>query len=273
MKEFETGSPAPPPAPKGPSPEEQARERELQLQGQKQAAEIEAARSQAKAEAMERFLQQSFARGRSEAPPQEAVRAQQDLGLTEEEILADPTGSIAKLSDHIRRQNEAMVEYQNRANSVIGNLAKSNFKSEMSALGKERYAEWLAPYVEDYFRNNPEEAFKDGSVRRIYNELVGQNIEELERLHKEKAVPPGQVNRERVIEQSTGASNYSPEPPRKETSALPEDEMFMLSEHNRRAPQYAMTPEEWADIRSGKKFPKKISTDIQYRGAKPNVSY
>ena len=165
-----------------------------------------------------------------------------------------------------------MRDYQERANSVIGNLAKNSFKAEMGALQNERYGEWIAPYVEDYFRKNPEDVFKDGSVRRIYNELVGQNIEELERLHREKAIPPNQ-QRERVVEMPLGYSSV-PEPrSRNDGNTLPEDEAFMLSEHNRKSPQYAMTPEEWAEIRTGKKFPKKISTDIQHRGAKPNVSY
>mgnify|MGYP001581685329 CR=1 FL=1 len=273
IKEWEKGPAAAPSpvTPSGPTPEEQSREREAQAVAAKQAAEIEAARAQAKAETMERFVQESFARGRSTPPPQEAISAQETLGLTDEQILTDPAWAIAKLQEQIRLERAARADYQERANSVIGNLAKNSFKSEMGAISKERFGEWLVPHVEDYFRKNPEEAFKDGSVRRIYNELVGQNIEELERLHKDKVALPNQ-QRERVVEMPIGYSTM-PEPPRKEGNQLPEDEAFMLASHNAKSPQYAMTPEEWLEIRTGKKFPKKISTDIQHRGAKPNVSY
>lgn len=269
-REFDRPGPVTDPGPVKPSEAELAREREAQIQEQLRQSEIEAAKAQARAEAMEAFVREGFAQGRTQPPP-EAVKAQESLGLSDEDILSDPTGSIARLQEQIRRQEAEMREYQERANSVIGNLAKNNFKGEMQALQKERYGEWITPYVEDYFRKNPEEAFRDGSVRRIYNELVGQNIEELERLHREKTQTPQQ--RQKVIEAPTRFS-ASPEPPRDEKkSLLSEEDEFMRLEHNKKSPRYQMTQEEWADIRSGKKFPKKIATDIQVRGAKPNVSY
>lgn len=273
-KDYETGAERvqAPPAPQGPTLEQQATDREAALQAELQSQRIEAAKAQAKAEAMERFVQDSFQRGRQEVP-QEAQVAVNDLGLTEEQILADPTGAIAKIAAQIRQRDEAMREYQQRVGNVVGNLAKSTFKAEMESLKSERFSEWLTPYVEDYFRKNPEEAFKEGAVRNVYNQLIGQNYGELERLEREKVGVPTQT-RERVVEPSVRQSYSNVAPPTSQTNILPEDEMFMLESHNRKSPeQYRMTPEEWRDIRQGRKYPKAISTDIQVRGAKPNVSY
>lgn len=274
MREFERPGPVTNPEPVGPTPEELARQKEAETQAKLREQELETERAKAKAEAMEMFVRERFAQGRTEvvqqAPP-EARQAQEDLGMTEEEILSDPAGAIAKLSAYMRAKNEEEARYRNNANNVIANLAKSNFKSELQALKNERYAEWIMPHVEDHFRRNPEEAFNEGRVRSVYNELVGQNLQQLEKLERERTIPPP---RERVIEPSVSFSP-SPEPAKKdEKQILPEDEEFMRLEHNRRVPEhYQMTAEEWRDIRSGKKYPKKISTDIQYRGAKPNVSY
>lgn len=270
LKEYER--PAPPQVDPGPSQEELARQREMSLQEDKRQAELEAARAQAKAEAMERFVREAYAHGRSQ-PQQnpEAQQAAQSLGLTEEIILEDPTRAIAMIAEEMRRKDEAFREYQSRVNGVVGNLAKSNFKAEMQALHGERFAEWLVPYVEDYFRRNPEEAFQEGRVRGVYNELVGSNYEELERLHREKTAVPGQ--RERVVETPIRTTYPAQEAKKADSHGLPEEEAFFLEEMNKRMGQYAMTPEEWADIRSGRKYPKKIATDIQVRGAKPNVSY
>lgn len=258
---------------KEPTAAELAAEREAQLREELKQKEIDAARAQAKAEAMERYVSEQFAHGRETRPAdRDTQRAVNELGLTEEDILNDPAGAIAKISAHMKARDAEMYAYQERVNSVVGNLAKNSFRAEMSALKNERFAEWLVPYVEDYFRKNPDEALLDGSVKRVYNQLVGQNYEELERLSKEKGIPPN--TRQRIVEPGIRTSGYEPAPVKEEKPVLPEDEMFMLQEHNRKVdPKYKMTPEEWADIRSGKKYPKKISTDIQVRGAKSNVSY
>jgi hypothetical protein len=260
--------------PTGPTPEELGREREAKLQAEKHTAEVETARAQAKAEAMERFVRDSYAAGRQNtAPPEDSRKAVNELGLTEEQILADPTGSIAKISDHIRRQNEEMFQYREQVNSVVGNLARSNFKAEMENVSKDRFGSYLMGHVEDYFRRNPNAALNEGEVRRVYNELVGQNYVELERLEKEKVGVSPPQDRERVVENTFRAASYAPAPEKK-LSKLPEDEAFMLGEMNKRMPaHYQMDETEWEEIRSGRKFPKKISTDIQVRGARPNVSY
>lgn len=257
---------------KEPTAAELAAEREAQLREELKQKEIDAARAQAKAEAMERYVSEQFAQGRGQVPAdRDTQRAVSELGLSEEDILNDPAGAIAKITAHMKARDQELYAYQERVNSVVGNLAKNSFRAEMSALKNERFAEWLVPYVEDYFRKNPEEALLDGSVKRVYNQLVGQNYEELERLSKEKS---GVNNRQRIVEPGIKTSGYEPAPVKEDKPVLPEDEMFMLQEHNKRVDsKYRMTPEEWAEIRSGKKYPKKISTDIQVRGAKSNVSY
>lgn len=268
MKEFELYKE---PVVEQPIVPDAAKEHEVRLQAELRESELAAARAGAKAEAMERFVREGFAQGRS-APPQDAVRAQEDLGLSDEDILSDPTGAISKLQAQIRQRDEAMREYQERANSVIGNLAKNSFRSEMQSLSKERYSEWITPYVEDYFRKNPQEAFTDGAVRRVYHELVGQNLSELERLQSERTSVP--LPRQRVVEESARFSSASePSGEAKKQLLSDEDEFMRVSTNSSFGGKYAMSPEEWADIRSGKKYPKKIATDIQVRGAKPNVSY
>ena len=275
MREFETGRVPQIVEPPKPSEAELSAKREADLREELRQKELDTARAQAKAEAMENYVKQQFEAGRvqqtSQVDKRDAQIAANDLGLTEQDILNDPTAAIAKISEHMKRRDQELYDYQERVNSVVGGLAKNTFRAEMNSLKNERFGEWLVPYVEDYFRKNPQAALNDGEVRRVYNELVGQNYSELEKLSVEKATPPG---RERIIEQPIRASSYSPEPPKDDKGKLPEDEMFMLGEHNRKVEEkYRMTPEEWADIRSGVKYPKKISTDIQVRGAKSNVSY
>lgn len=254
----------------GPSPEELAAQDLAEKDKAEKEKELELARAQARAEQMERLVREGFAQGREPVQPiVEAQEAAEELGLTEAEILQDPTGAIAKISEQMRLQRNQFIEYQQRVGTVVGNLAKSNFKSEMQGLKSEEFSEWLTPHVEDYFRKNPEEALREGSVRRIYNELVGQNYSELQKLKTERA---GMPQRQKVVEPAFKASSVLE--PEKKSPALPEDELFMLNEHNRKvSANYRMTQDEWTAIRGGKKYPKKISSDIQYRGAKPNVSY
>lgn len=283
LKEYDRGAVPVPPAPappQGPTPEEVAAKNAEISALKTEIAQKEAAFT-ARFDGLERMVGDSFRNRATPAAPvppdtAAAYAAQQDLGMTDEEILANPAKSFEKLRDHLKKQvrEEVAKEY----GDTLNNMAVAAFQSQVEALRGEPYFGDLADAVVQYFQDNPREASVPGQVRRIYNELIGVNLAELQRrasARKEPADPEPPPARARSVEPAfRSPAAPTPAPPENKTApVIDEAEAAVMSAFNKARPGLFKDETEWAEVAQGKRFPKKIASDIQTGRAKPNVSY
>lgn len=288
VKEYARGAvaptPAPAPAPPGPSPEEVAAQKEAEIAALKAEMAQKEAAFAARFDGLERLVGEGFRNRATPAAPvppdtTAAYAAQQDLGLTDEEILANPAKSFEKIRDHLR--NQIRAEMTQEYGAAFNNLTVTAFQSQVEALRADPYFEDLSGALIQYFQDNPQEASIAGQVRRIYNELIGVNIGELQKRAEarkqlaEPAPPVAPAARPRAVEPSLRAPvTPTPMPPEaRNAPIIDEAEANMMEAFNKVRPGLFKDEAEWAEVAQGKRFPKKIATDIQAGRAKPNVSY
>lgn len=242
---------------------------------------------------LERSMQERY-RAVREVPsapaPEPAYQAQQELGLTDEEILAKPAEAVQRMAEHIANQRVAQMEGQ--VTQVLGHQVRRGFDAEIESLKKHPYFDDLAGALNTHFESNPHEMIQAGSAKRRFNELVGENLETLTKLAAEReaqrrideekrvlADQPAAISRNRVVEPAIRPGT----PPPVETTS--KDKEFTLDENPARAAEkrYLMeefnrhganlNEEEWVGIEDGKLLPKKLAADIQMGRSKPNVEY
>jgi hypothetical protein len=245
---------------------------------------------------MERAMQEKY-RAVRQAPsapqPEPAYQAQQELGITDEEILANPRAAIERISEHIA--NQRLSQMQDGVVQVLRHQVKRGFDSEMESLRNHPYYNDLAPVLREHFDANPHEMIEAGAVKRRFNELVGENLDTLTKLAAEREAKrkvdeesqrlseqPGAIARNRVVEPSIRAGSAplqsSPSQKEKETE-LDKDpsraaaKRDLIDIFNRVRPGLDLTEEEFVAIEKGDVFPKKVAADYQVRGGKPNVEY
>ena len=241
-------------APTGPSAEDMLsheREERRQLETRFAAAEADA---RARFDMIER-------RGYAQAMP--AAQAQEELGLTSEDIAANPEKALSMLKEHISRETEARLE--KKYSGVISGLAEQVSGSQVEALRSKKYAADLIPLVEEYFQHNPQDRHIPGKATEVYERLVGKNLDALEKRESTRgAMDKGYSNPNRVEEpsfRSAGALRVEGGGEDDENAQLTEAEEETRKQYN--AYGANISKKEWVGISSGKVFPKNRASDWQ----------
>jgi hypothetical protein len=245
------------------------------------------AANEARLEMMERRLGEGYQANQSAPTAPDAspsYQAQQELGITDEELLANPTQSMRQIAEHVAAKMNA--ESMQRVGAVVGNLANTTYEMELKELSTHPYYVHLEGQLRDHFRNNPTEYTNNpGAMRRKYNELVGANLTDLQRIQEEateadisnstNAAPATRTpSRTRVVEPNLPVNSPAPGNVRgtkKEAPVLDSARQELMDTFN--AFGLNMNAEEWLEIEEGRALPKKVSADIQVGIAKSNVDY
>lgn len=263
---------------KGPSLEELKAQQEAEAAKLRADMEIRSSQFSNQMHQLERTIERRM--GTAQPQPQAqmtAEEAQKDLGITQEQLLTDPS-AVQKLTDHIRAQTRAEMQgafeaYNEHVSGLMGNLAETTFAAQMNELKAEPYYADLAQIIAEHFEDNPEARGVAGAPRRVYNELVGQNIADLQKLQTARAAK----------EEESKASSSSVEPPLRtnpapiagkktpEAPQLDERREYILQTYNGLG--INMSPEEYVGIESGKLLPKKVAADTQRGAMKTDADY
>lgn len=255
-----------PAEPEGPSQEELlAQEREERSRIEQEMRERQAAYD-ARLEEMERGI----ARAAQPKPQMTAQQAQQELGLSAEEIQKNPDKALKALEDHIRQA--ATRDIESRYAPVVQGLAQHAFQSELRSLESRKYWKQAQKDVERYFKDHPQEAMTPGRASEVYKYLVGENIEKYEAAASE--------TREAEIEEkdrghSAGRPSHAPpaydvpirqrayapkaDKANEKEPSLTDQEELVRQTYNRLGAN--ISKREWVEISKGNVFPKARGAD------------
>jgi hypothetical protein len=240
---------------------------------------------------MERDVERRFAANRQNAPAiDDMYAAQQELNIKDEELLDPQTAPavIRRIAEH--QAQKIAAEQDSRYGSVIGNVAGDVFELKLDRMKGREFFEDLEPLMREYFEDNPNELHVHGKVEEVYERLVGKNYEVLKSRRPTNDDPDmdpsedshltdvGQAKtryrqQSRVVDAPVQTSSPSGRAGEKGKKPVVLDQ---AREENRRLFEglgVPMTPEEYVDIESGKKYPKQYAADIQVGLSKPNVDY
>ncbi|MGH9426146.1 MAG: hypothetical protein ACRD2L_07580 [Terriglobia bacterium] len=271
--------------PAGPSVEELLSQRDAEVASLKgQMAEKEAA-FEGRFQGLERLVGDQFRASRQApsapvAPESSAAyAAAQELGITDDELLARPAESVRKIAEQISARERAKLSQE--FGTAYQNLAVTAFNSQVDALRGHAYFADLQDSLIEYFRENTGEIGTAGQVRRVFHELVGTNLEELQRRQEARkalaAVPAETVVvpeiRKRAVEPSLKIPTAAPAIREDAKPTIDGAESLMMEAFNKVKPGLFKNEAEWAEVAEGRKFPKMISSDIQTGRQKPNVNY
>ena len=264
---------------KAPTVEEVQAEAERKQQALEARVSQEKAVLDAKMEALERNVGQRFAeRPQTVAPAQQA---REELNLSDEEILANPSAAVARVADHITQQR--LAEQNTRNAEIFGNLADTAYRSQIQMLSQKEFYADLEPFINEYFQKNPQQRLQSGRPEQYYNELVGQNINELnkrkaQRDAEAKEAADGGEERDFDKRQRAASPNLSTpglrvedddEEGNSETDMLGKNadvKQELIGIFNDLGSN--LSAKEWSEIEAGKVFPKKIAADWQSGGRK-----
>ena len=270
-----------------PSQDEALAAKEAESQELKLREAQERAADRARVEQLERMVRQGFAQRGQPHQANEVAVAKQELGITDQDLVKDPQKYIEQMAEHIASRK--IQESEQRIGGVLSGLVETSFETQLGAMGSHRYYEDLAPILREHFNENPHEKVEAGAVRRRFNELIGANLDELERRAKEReghkakedsnlAPDGGQMRtptRPRAVEQTVSMPVSQPRgSARKERKddGLNWAREEIMDSFNRKV-GLNMTPDEWDDIEGGRKLPIKTSAMIQTGKGKANVNY
>lgn len=256
-----------PEEPKGPSVEEQLeaeradRQRQEALWAERQAA------YEGRLEQIERSSQRV-----GYQPTMTPQQAQQDLGLSAEDIANDPDKALKMLEDRIRQSTKA--ELSREYAPVIQGLAQQAFHAEMEGLRSRKYWSQAQKDVERYFADNPHEALQPGRAKEVFNYLVGTNHEQYEKAAAAAAEKDKTFTRERMANEARSNATYDPPmrapAPRAERDekdeevSLSDEEELVRQQYNRLGAN--ISKREWRAISDGKIFPKTQNASDWQRG-------
>src|SRR3990172_265647 len=262
-----------PDEPKGPSMEDVVK-REMDSRG---------AAFDARLHEFERGINRQFQsiRQQPHVNQQDAYQAQQVIGLTDEQVLANPTAAIQAIADSIAQRRAA--ELARVQAPVLQDLAEQAFEGQLAGLKSHPYWEDLKGAMDDYFAENSSDKYVRGMAKKIFNELIGENLDELQKrtiarqLANEReqdrtaAEARGNLSpvRQRSVEPAMRSSGNAPVP--KPAVKLDDAREAVMRSFN--ALGVGLTAEEFDGIESGKLSPKKVSIGIQKGMEKPNVEY
>ena len=241
------------------------------------------AASDARFDQMERDVSRRFAENKQGTPQVDAMyAAQQELKIKDEELLDPQTApdAIRRIAAHEAQKLNAKdrVDYGN----AIGNIAGTVFDVQMDRMGDREFFGDLEPLIREYFEANPKEVHVNGKIEEVYERLVGKNYDELKKRQKptEDAPTGGDVSdsksryrqQSRVVDAPVQAGTLSNRPKEGQKEVV----LDQAREDMRQKFEglgVEMSPEEYADIESGKKYPKKFAADIQVGLSRANVDY
>ena len=214
---------------------------------------------------MERDVERRFAQAQpyQGMSTQEAQQAAADLGMSKDEILADPDAALQKIYSHF---TNVIQERDQKFGQVLAGVADKTFQSEMRLLkNKDEFPfyEDLKPHIEDYYSSNPREKVPGvgRSPSEVYELLVGRNWKVLDERRKQKEptapiAPADEVTR-LPSEPEPPTRTPAPEGPRqgrkKKVELSPEEEKVRVSYN--RDENTNISPEEWIAIRDNKVLP------------------
>jgi hypothetical protein len=121
---------------------------------------------------LEQLVNQSYQAAHAPAPEPEAPK------FTKEELLADPIGTLERVSD--AKARAAVKQDREATQNVLGTLVERSHQAELKALESKKYYGQLKDKVAEVFQANPQLKLQPNSAELAYNMLVGQNIESLE---------------------------------------------------------------------------------------------
>src|SRR3990167_513122 len=273
--------------PTGPTSEEVLAAKEAEIQELKAKEATERSADRARVEQLERMVRQGFAQRGQPHQANEVTVAKQELGMTDQDLVKDPQKYIEQMAEHIASRK--IQESEQRIGGVLSGLVESTFETQLGSLGSHRYYEDLAPVLREHFNENPSEKYNAGAVRQRFNELIGANLDELERRAKERegekvkaesnlAPDGGQMRapvRPRAVEQSVSMPVSQPRGSGKKErkdDGLNWARNEIMESFNRQT-GLNMDPAEWDDIESGRKLPRKVSAIVQTGKGRANVDY
>lgn len=261
--------------------EEIARLRQEAIERDKQIAA-----QNARFDQMERDVSRRFAENKQATPPiDDMYAAQKELNISDEELLDPHTApaAIRRIAEH--QATKLAVEQDRKYGGVIGNVAGDVFELKLDRMKNREFFEDLEPLIREYFEDNPQEIHVQGKVDEVYERLVGKNYEYLKGKSKNDDVEPegggesASAAKSRFRQQSrvvdAPVRTASPSGRRDAEGKKP----VVLDERRESVRKtfeglgVEITPEEWADIETGKKYPKRYAADIQVGLSKPNVEY
>jgi len=277
-------------------PEVDPKDAEIErLHAEARERDMASAANDARLEMMERQLAQGY-NDRSAAQTAPSVspsyEAQQELGITDDDLIAHPAENMRKIAEQVGTRLNA--ESMQRVGAVVGNLANSTYEMELKELSKHPYYASLEGSLRQHFRNVPQEYTNSpGSIKKKFNELIGENLTELQRLEVESgaeaanseaqisgatnAAPATRSPRARAVEPSINVASptpRSPGPTKGGKVVLDDARQDVMDTFNAfMSPEDRLTPEGWLEIEEGRALPKKVSADIQVGIAKANVEY
>ena len=203
--------------------------------------------------------QQQVAPQRSDAA--EVYQAQKDLGITDEDLAEKPAESVRKIA-----QYQGQLESQRLREGlapVVGNLVRQSSKLQLRELASDPYYEDVAPYVNQYFDQNPDEMLKEGRIQEVYYELAGRTRSELEKRRVDReaakappdtpAIPPVKAPPLPSINTPPAGGTIAPLE-KKKGAQLTEEESYLMNIYNRLGAD--LDPDEWSGIRKGQLLPK-----------------
>jgi len=246
---------------------EQTRVRELEAKLQAQEAA-----DQARREAYEAAIGQRFAQAQQVAPRQaesaEVYQAQQELGITDEDLAENPLENIKKIAEY-----QARVESQKVRDGiapVMKNLVTQSYQLQLRELSSDPFYEDVGPLVQQYFTANPDQMLVDGRVQSVYYEIVGKNLPELQQRQAARApVEPPPTRSSKApeipsINTPPPGRDVAPLKPAAVGSGLTEEKEYLMNIYNKLGAD--LDPDEWAGIEKGQILPKNRAADWQHRG-------
>jgi hypothetical protein len=261
--------------------EEQQRVADAQRQADIQSAKEKAA-LESRLEQVEKMASRKFEE-RNVAPPtqSEAYQAQQQLGITDEQLetmISEGKGALAVQAIAEQITQNKLQAYNQEVSQVLGNVVKRGWKGEMAALKDHEYYEDLKDELHAYFDDHPEDMMKEGKVEEEFNRLVGKNLSRLrERSEEREASARAEEQRieqehprRRAVEPPIRTASAPPKKKEKEEPLHPvEEELCAIYS----GMGFDISPAEFKGIRDGKLLPQKSSVGIQLGKRRSNVEY
>jgi len=228
----------------------------------------------------------ALAQQRNQVVPQQEVATPQqqaafELGMTEEEIAANPGAAMERMKTHMEQRDGQYREAITRAGYVMNNLAQTTHDSQVSSLRDRDFYENAEPMIRAYYEQNPREKIP-GMGRtpdEVYNIVIGQNWKQWEKERQAKdpgpdpnlAQPPNLPTGRAPAAIETplrppGRSGTDTAPKEKEVKLSPEKEK--IRKHYNSSFKTNISAAEWVAIESGKVLPKqaKGAADWQVHG-------
>lgn len=247
------------------------------------------AASDARFEQMERDMERRFAANQNQGPQADDMyAAQQELNIKDEELL-DPQTAPAAIRRIAEHQAQKLVREQDtKYGSVIGNVASDVFDLKMDRMRSREFFDDLEPLIREYFQDNPTELHVQGKVEEVYERLVGKNYEVLKSRKtsndeldddvsstgQDVTAAKSRVRQQsRVVDAPVRTASPSSRTRREEKKPVVLDDAREAERKRFEGLGVELTPEEWQDIETGNKYPKKFAADIQVGLSKANVDY